>query len=51
VFGVILHNTYGYSDTYTNAVHVHVGVGLIIVIGIVIAILGLIAMLRAVWQR
>jgi hypothetical protein len=50
-FGAALHDRYDYVDTYATATHITVSPGLVILIGGIIAILGFIGMIRALFFR
>ncbi|HSW79420.1 MAG TPA: hypothetical protein VLG47_01460 [Candidatus Saccharimonadales bacterium] len=50
-FGATLHDGRDYVDTYSNAVHIPATAGLVILIGGIIATLGLIGMIRALFFR
>lgn len=51
LFGIDLHNTYAYHETYETALHWHFSAGLVILAGIVLAVVGLIGMVMAVVSR
>jgi hypothetical protein len=50
IFGADLHNRYTYGATYSDALHVSAPPGIVMLIGGVIAILGVIGMVRSLLQ-
>lgn len=51
LFGIDLHNRYGYQEAYETALHWHFSAGLVILAGIVLVVVGLIGMITSVISR
>lgn len=51
LFGIDLHNTYDYQETYETALHWHLGAGWVIFTGIMLAVIGLIGIVMAIASR
>lgn len=51
LFGLDLHSSYGYRQSYETALHWHIGAGLIVLVGVVVAVVGLVGVITALVSR